>query len=172
MICVQGWRWVDQSPFNYNFWSAQHSFSSYPCIYLKTSGKISIRHINPSLVFSDYQEQLMMRFFKYLRFQHTIWMNKCFLLQPVGPIITVVMDGRPSAWRVLTAERESRTHLTCIIVLRMWWRTLGVLDISDASCDASFFLPNQICKLDQSLSSGLFLFWFLLWCMKMYNGCE
>ncbi|CAB1439431.1 unnamed protein product [Pleuronectes platessa] len=30
----QGWRWMDQSTFDYNFWSAQHTFSQYPCIYL------------------------------------------------------------------------------------------------------------------------------------------
>ncbi|XP_019934984.2 ladderlectin-like isoform X2 [Paralichthys olivaceus] len=30
----QGWRWVDQSPFNYNFWSAQHTASRYPCLYV------------------------------------------------------------------------------------------------------------------------------------------
>ncbi|XP_035505036.1 ladderlectin isoform X3 [Scophthalmus maximus] len=30
----QGWRWVDQSLFNYNYWNSQNSVSSYPCIYL------------------------------------------------------------------------------------------------------------------------------------------
>ncbi|XP_047196634.1 ladderlectin [Hippoglossus stenolepis] len=33
-LYFQGWRWVDQSHFDYNFWSAQRSPSSYPCIYL------------------------------------------------------------------------------------------------------------------------------------------
>ena len=35
-LYFQGWRWVDQSPFNYNFWSAQHTVSRYQCIHLNT----------------------------------------------------------------------------------------------------------------------------------------
>ncbi|XP_034454125.1 ladderlectin-like [Hippoglossus hippoglossus] len=35
-LYFQGWRWVDQSPFNYNFWSAQHAVSRYQCLHLNT----------------------------------------------------------------------------------------------------------------------------------------
>ncbi|CAB1439429.1 unnamed protein product [Pleuronectes platessa] len=35
-LYFQGWRWVDQSPWNYNFWNAQHSVSAYPCLYVNS----------------------------------------------------------------------------------------------------------------------------------------
>ncbi|XP_060935174.1 ladderlectin-like [Limanda limanda] len=37
-LYFQGWRWVDQSPFDYNFWSAVHSTSAYQCIVLYSRG--------------------------------------------------------------------------------------------------------------------------------------
>ncbi|XP_040002527.1 ladderlectin-like isoform X2 [Xiphias gladius] len=30
----QGWRWVDQSSFSYNYWSSQNTVSRYQCIHL------------------------------------------------------------------------------------------------------------------------------------------
>ncbi|XP_062250523.1 type-2 ice-structuring protein-like isoform X1 [Platichthys flesus] len=36
-LYFQGWRWVDQSPWNYNFWSAHHTVSVYQCLHVKTS---------------------------------------------------------------------------------------------------------------------------------------
>ncbi|XP_053285261.1 ladderlectin isoform X2 [Pleuronectes platessa] len=35
-LYFQGWRWVDQSPWNYNFWSAQHTVSRYQCLHVNT----------------------------------------------------------------------------------------------------------------------------------------
>uniref|UniRef100_A0A8D3DT66 C-type lectin domain-containing protein n=1 Tax=Scophthalmus maximus TaxID=52904 RepID=A0A8D3DT66_SCOMX len=32
----QGWRWMDQSTFNYNFWSTQHTVSRYQCVHVNT----------------------------------------------------------------------------------------------------------------------------------------
>ncbi|XP_060909205.1 galactose-specific lectin nattectin-like [Labrus mixtus] len=34
----QTWRWVDQSRFSYTNWYSQNTPSSYPCIYLRTTG--------------------------------------------------------------------------------------------------------------------------------------
>ncbi|XP_047434161.1 ladderlectin-like [Mugil cephalus] len=34
----QGWRWLDQSTFSYSNWYSQNSVTSYPCIYLRTTG--------------------------------------------------------------------------------------------------------------------------------------
>ncbi|XP_047434163.1 CD209 antigen-like [Mugil cephalus] len=34
----QGWRWLDQSTFSYSNWYSQNSATSYPCIYLRTTG--------------------------------------------------------------------------------------------------------------------------------------
>ncbi|XP_056239530.1 ladderlectin-like [Seriola aureovittata] len=30
----QGWRWVDQTPFTYNYWNSQNTVSRYQCVYL------------------------------------------------------------------------------------------------------------------------------------------
>ncbi|XP_053284345.1 type-2 ice-structuring protein-like [Pleuronectes platessa] len=35
-LYFQGWRWVDQSPWNYNFWNVQHTVSVYQCLHVNT----------------------------------------------------------------------------------------------------------------------------------------
>uniref|UniRef100_A0A8D3C346 C-type lectin domain-containing protein n=1 Tax=Scophthalmus maximus TaxID=52904 RepID=A0A8D3C346_SCOMX len=53
----QGWRWMDQSTFNYNFWSTQHTVSRYQCVHVNTRGKTAFPSvtsikcfINPGMV--------------------------------------------------------------------------------------------------------------------------
>uniref|UniRef100_A0A8P4KPR0 C-type lectin domain-containing protein n=1 Tax=Dicentrarchus labrax TaxID=13489 RepID=A0A8P4KPR0_DICLA len=46
----QGWRWVDQSSFSYSYWSTVNSASSYPCVYLRVSGKSTLPSVTATVV--------------------------------------------------------------------------------------------------------------------------
>uniref|UniRef100_A0A8D3E8K6 C-type lectin domain-containing protein n=1 Tax=Scophthalmus maximus TaxID=52904 RepID=A0A8D3E8K6_SCOMX len=89
----QGWRWVDQSIFNYNFWSSQNSVRSYQCMYLNARGKTAF----PSDTITIHYVWSSCQVISGLYYLHTLLMDKHFLFQLVGLIITAIMAGRPSA---------------------------------------------------------------------------
>ncbi|KAF0039857.1 hypothetical protein F2P81_008092 [Scophthalmus maximus] len=88
-----GWRWVDQSLFNYNYWNSQNSVSSYPCIYLNARGvyiksraasSSSLQHqLKPEQNHHTSTRQTLSSFFILLN----IFIMKAFLL------LTVLLSG-------------------------------------------------------------------------------